>query len=68
MSARPAPQILSVKGECTFLLLNFLITGLCNSSANFHFILIFNTTTRSLFIKKRPLKQVHVDIHPISDF
>ena len=35
ISARSAPQILSMKGECTFLLLNFLIIGLCNSSANY---------------------------------
>ena len=27
-------QILSIKGDCTFLFLNFLIIGLCNSSAN----------------------------------
>ena len=32
--AKSAPQILSIKRECTFLLLNFLIFGLCNSSAN----------------------------------
>ena len=31
ISARSAAQILS---ECTFLLLNFLIIGLCNSLAN----------------------------------
>ena len=34
ISAKSAPQILSIKGECTFLLLNFLIICLCNSSAN----------------------------------
>ena len=34
ISARSAPQILSIKGDCTFLFLNFLIIGLCNSSAN----------------------------------
>ena len=33
-SAKSAPQILSIEGECTFLLLTFLIIGLCNSSAN----------------------------------
>ena len=32
MSATFAPQILSIKSDCTFLLLNFLIIGLCNSS------------------------------------
>ena len=31
ISARSAPQILSIKGEFTFLLLKFLIIGLCNS-------------------------------------
>ena len=34
ISARSAPQILSIKGDCTFLFLNFLIIGLYNSSAN----------------------------------
>ena len=34
ISARSAPQTLSIKGDCTFLLLNFIITGLGNSSAN----------------------------------
>ena len=32
--ARSALQILSIKDECTFLFSNFLIIGLCNSSAN----------------------------------
>ena len=32
--ARSAPQILSIKSECIYLFLNFLIIGLCNSSAN----------------------------------
>ena len=35
ISARSAPQILSMKHECSFLFSNFLITGLCNSSANY---------------------------------
>ena len=34
ISTRSAPQILSIEGDCTFVLLNFLIIGLCNSSAN----------------------------------
>ena len=34
ISARSAPQILSIKDECTFPFSNFLIIGLCNSSAN----------------------------------
>ena len=35
ISVRSAPQILFIKDEHTFLFLNFLTTGLCNSSANF---------------------------------
>ena len=34
ISANSAPQMLSMKGECTFLLINFLLFALCNSSAN----------------------------------
>ena len=34
IAAKSKIQILSVKGECTYLSLNFLIIGLCNSSAN----------------------------------
>ena len=34
ISIRSAPQILSINDDCTFLFLNFLIIGLCNSSAN----------------------------------
>ena len=34
ISATSEPQVLSIKGECTFLFLNFLIIGLCNSSPN----------------------------------
>ena len=34
ISAKSVPQILSIKGECSFLLLNFLIIGFCNCSAN----------------------------------
>ena len=34
ISAKSAPQILPIKDECTFYLLNFLRIGLRNSSAN----------------------------------
>ena len=37
ISARSEPQILSIKGECIFLSLNFLKIGLFNSSAKFLF-------------------------------
>ena len=30
ISAKSAPQILSIKDECTFLFLSILIIGLCN--------------------------------------
>ena len=30
-SARSAPQILSIKGECTYLFWSFLIIALCDS-------------------------------------
>ena len=34
MSARSAPQILNIKGECTCFFSHFLIVDLCNYSAN----------------------------------
>ena len=34
ISAKSAAQILSLNLASTFLLLNFLVTGLCNSSAS----------------------------------
>ena len=37
ISEKSAPQILSIKGDCTFLFLNFLIIGLCYYSANYWF-------------------------------
>ena len=32
ISARSAPQILYIKGDCTYIFLTFLMIGLCNSS------------------------------------
>ena len=71
ISAKSAPQILPIKGECTFLLLNIPIIGLCNSSANSLLeIFSFSIPLPELFYQKiyRPLMQVHVDIHHISNF
>ena len=34
ISAKSAAQMLSIKGECSFLLLIFLIIGFCNSYGN----------------------------------
>ena len=34
ISVRSVPQLLSIKGDFTFLLLDFLIVGLCHSSSN----------------------------------
>ena len=39
ISAKPAAQILSLNLTYTFLLLDFLVTGLCNSLANCSFTL-----------------------------
>ena len=40
ISAKSAPQILSIKDDCTFLFSNFLITALCSSSASSLFCMI----------------------------
>ena len=45
MSTKSTPYILSLNCEYTFLLLNFLITGLCNSSAK---ILLFPVRSKEL--------------------
>ena len=49
MLIRSAPQILSTKDEYTFRFLQFLIIGLCNSSANSLF---------EIFSFPKPLSQV----------
>ena len=70
MSAKSALQILSIKGECTFLLLNFLIIGLCNSSANSWIeIFSFLIPLPKVFYQKidKPLKQDLFDIYRILD-
>ena len=41
ISARSAPQVLPIRGECTFLSLNILLIGLCNYSATFFEIFSF---------------------------
>ena len=48
ISARPAPQILSIKDEHTFRFLNYLVIGLCNCSAISLFD-IFRFLTADLF-------------------
>ena len=71
MSTRSAPQILSIKEECTILFLTFLIIGLCNYSADSLFeIFSFLTVPPEIFLSRiqKQLKQVHVDIHHFSDF
>ena len=45
MSAKSTPRMLSLNCEYTFLLLNFLTTGLCNSSAK---ILLFSVRSKEL--------------------
>ena len=52
--AKSSPQILSVKGDCVFLLLDFLIIGLCNSSANSLLkIFSFLTVPPEVFLSKK---------------
>ena len=54
ISASSAPQILSLKYECTFLFWNFLIIDLCNSLAN-SLLEIFSVSTvppKVYFIRK----------------
>ena len=74
ISAISSPQILSVKDEYIFLFLNFLITDLCNSSANslfemFSFLTLLPENlfahVAEVFYQKiyKPLKQDHFDIH-----
>ena len=62
---------LSFKDERTFLLLKFLIIDFCSSFANLLLeIFSFLTVPPEIFYQKtnKLLKQVHVDIHHISDF
>ena len=59
ISARSAPQILSIKGDRTLLFSNFLKTALCNSSANCFFeIFSFSIPLADVFYKKpyKPLE------------
>ena len=73
ISARLAPQMLSIKVGCTFLFFSckFLIIGLCNSSANSLLqIISFLIPLPEVFLSKiyKPLKQDLFDIHHILDF
>ena len=78
ISARSATQILSIKGEYTFLFLNFLIIRLCNSSANSLidiFLFLIQLLEADLSVSKadflskiyKPLKQDPFDIHHVLD-
>ena len=51
MSAESAPKIMSLKDEYNLNFSNFLITGLCNSSANYWFgiILLLTAPAEDLF-------------------
>ena len=55
ISAKPIPQILSIKDECSFLFSNFLITGLCNCLANYLLDMISFLTVppEEVFITKK---------------
>ena len=53
ISARSVPQILYIKGEYTFRLWNFLVIGLCNSSANSWFLIFsFIAAPPEVFLSK----------------
>ena len=53
MSERSAHQILSIRDECTFLFLNFVINGFCNYSDNFLFeIFLFPILLPAVFLSK----------------
>ena len=56
-SARSALQMLHLKDEYTSCFLNFVIIGLCNSTANCFYQQIY-----------KPLMQIHLDIHHILNF
>ena len=66
------PQVLSVKSEWTFLFSNVLIIGFCKSAANslFEIFPFLVSLPQNFFYQKiyRPLKEVRVEIHHISDF
>ena len=56
ISARSACQVLSIKGECTFLFSHFLIVVLLNSSANSLFkIFSFLVPQPEVFLSKKPI-------------
>ena len=69
ISARLAPQILSVKVESTFRFSSFLIIGLCNSSANswFEIISLLSVSPEDFQQIYKPIKQVCVDTHHVLD-
>ena len=71
ISARSAPQILSIKDACNFGFWNFLIIGLCNILVNYLVeISSFLIPLPEAFLSKkcRPLKSVCFDIYHILEF
>ena len=55
ISTRSATHVLSLKGECTFLLSNFLVIILHNSSGNLLLeIFSFLTVPHGVFLSKKP--------------
>ena len=71
ISARSTPQKLSIEGDCTFLLWNFIIIDLCNSSANSLFKLFsFLIPLPETFLSKKleTIEAIPRCIHHIFDF
>ena len=82
--ARSLPEVSSLKYDSTFHFLNLLMIGWCNSPANCRVVIskgryfrIIWLLIANLFFRVRlppshniykPLKQVHFDIHHVSDF
>ena len=63
ISAKPAPQVLSLKDECTFRFLSFVIIRFCSSSDYTLFCMIsFLTAPPTFFFIKK------LDIHHIQGF
>ena len=62
MPANSAPQILSIKGECTFRFSNILIIGLCNSLAKS----LFSETMPELI--PVPLFVLEADLYHVGKF
>ena len=59
ISARSAPQIVSIKDECIFPFSNFPIVSLRNSTANsLFYMILFLTASSAVFLSKNVAKPI----------